>query len=1333
MKPPCKVKRERSIQALHPVGVRKIKPKKTDLKKKVWFNLNKDIISSVKAAHQKNLNKLTSIKHYNTALRSKSQNSMGKANLGPDALRKSFSSLSTSLRPGSSAYLSKKSSDYPVSSYDDSCLADDFFTLSRNVPRKGILKNKSVSHLGSGSLQDSRHLWKRIIDINLKTSENVLAESSQSIISDSMTRLCTHSKSSFKSALNNEAEMGKFDDLTFSVRKLQISHFSLCNVNKNVKKYLLLDPKHQCNDLCHTFYDDANSASKSFAENYLSMGSNLIFSPNPWQNTNNSAETSEEEKSSNQIHNDSENNYQPANTLLILEDNSQPSTSSCKYSKNKKSAFIKSDKSIMNVIPNFNTSRAQCHVTSPFVSVAKSDKKSCINCDKSIPKQCVRCCFPLGLDHCQKSEDVFHQSAIIHCPVVNCDVCFTNQELFNKHIISMKHSPCNPLKTLFNGTLPFSCGFLCPLCGHSFLHMKKRYHYNTAFSFVEDEINPNQTSPIPVPYKIMSELILRCQQVRFTLFCQNCNQYLQSPEQLQFHISSQHIVQSGCEQTITDVFSSFLTDQSCADCHQFIYTDLSQKQLCIHKDCPLQGPVLSIEARSLKEFILRCGITDINVVTENDIDLDLRVVSSTSDTLVLNHFKSDLEVNHSKTLLRHRNRPVTDVLTYSESSSIKKTFKYNMSAMDTTFFPYVKGASKHCLDTDDYFKPKLQLLSKQLNATHDTIVNKLDKPSSMLEHCDSGQNKQKLYNKNLSTRYIAVKEPLGPAISFFKHFKHKTKIGHCKKVIGELCKIHSELHISEINLPFPIPLAILKGNIVFDFQEPSSNESLLGNSKTSESSNVWIDSRFNCNLKRKSNFSEVSGHYKKIKNFEITQHETFKAESFLGKQFPEGGNKISDHDICSDKDDVKYKLNTNKNKSLLSCHLSENRPSHYQLDKDHEINKHNITTKSSKFLLKKVNFSINKNKENGKKIVNRCLVSNSLCVIDSTSTHDSQDEFENCDTFLDKAQSLCNCSHLDNNWQSNCSSNIETKALWSSFNNTDLDGKDVFIHKTSSHLNYNFEHSENRAKQQDLINSKDQYYESKITVNENIRSNSSAFKIKTLSVPSKKKRFRKRQRALRSKHCKARKYKNSLSQNSYYKFHNQQPAYINLDTTQFKPVNNKGIYLHKENVLNNQLTEPCLLLRLDGPLCSASATSTTASTSTNIPQFPNLKRILSPQMNHLILMDRIIFADLENFMLFKFFHGSFSPATYVWGFIGARPGSPFNMEQYFYKYPVYLKLKTSHCVHISTEIGTSKDAADFAMCLAIAKLDDRLPTSVPFFIVSRDTGFQEVKGVHPHI
>ncbi|CAL1547468.1 unnamed protein product, partial [Lymnaea stagnalis] len=280
---------------------------------------------------------------------------------------------------------------------------------------------------------------------------------------------------------------------------------------------------------------------------------------------------------------------------------------------------------------------------------------------------------------------------LYRCPILNCSMHFSNQELLLKHLSTMKHAPCHPMSTLINGTLSNQKpNFLCPLCGSIFLdedkcfdhmlrqnhfrlmspvstlvfscpqclcffqslsktlqHMDDLNHYNTAFSFEGDRENLNRASPIPVPYRLMIELIARCEKVTYVLYCQDCHSVLESPDQLKAHLNKCHMVISKCCKSVADVFSSLITDQACAECHQYIYQGLPATGLCIHTDCPLQGPVLALRARSLKEFFLRCGIADINVATENNLDTSPNTCASVSETCTSNYSGSVNAKAHS--------------------------------------------------------------------------------------------------------------------------------------------------------------------------------------------------------------------------------------------------------------------------------------------------------------------------------------------------------------------------------------------------------------------------------------------------------------------------------------------------------------------------------------------------------------------------------------------------------------------------------------------------------------------------------------------------------------
>ncbi|KAI8778969.1 uncharacterized protein LOC106069403 isoform X2 [Biomphalaria glabrata] len=83
------------------------------------------------------------------------------------------------------------------------------------------------------------------------------------------------------------------------------------------------------------------------------------------------------------------------------------------------------------------------------------------------------------------------------------------------------------------------------------------------------------------------------------------------------------------------------------------------------------------------------------------------------------------------------------------------------------------------------------------------------------------------------------------------------------------------------------------------------------------------------------------------------------------------------------------------------------------------------------------------------------------------------------------------------------------------------------------------------------------------------------------------------------------------------------------------------------------------------------------------------------------------------------FNGKFMDNTFVYGlFVSSSLGDPTEDR-------LYCELNKKKCVHISNDIGTSKNAVGFALALLIPKMDDRVPASVPFFILSASDGLKE--------
>ncbi|XP_050402685.2 E3 SUMO-protein ligase ZNF451 isoform X3 [Patella vulgata] len=103
-------------------------------------------------------------------------------------------------------------------------------------------------------------------------------------------------------------------------------------------------------------------------------------------------------------------------------------------------------------------------------------------------------------------------------------------------------------------------------------------------------------------------------------------------------------------------------------------------------------------------------------------------------------------------------------------------------------------------------------------------------------------------------------------------------------------------------------------------------------------------------------------------------------------------------------------------------------------------------------------------------------------------------------------------------------------------------------------------------------------------------------------------------------------------------------------------------------------------------------------------------------------MHLLIFLDLDNWHgFFKKLPHCLPDKTFVWTFYGGNT---------IWKPPKslpFLKLKKAKCFHLHSQCGKTKDASDFAICFTIGKMDDRLPKSVPFAILSGDRGFCEIE------
>ncbi|KAL4219638.1 hypothetical protein ACF0H5_022210 [Mactra antiquata] len=121
---------------------------------------------------------------------------------------------------------------------------------------------------------------------------------------------------------------------------------------------------------------------------------------------------------------------------------------------------------------------------------------------------------------------------------------------------------------------------------------------------------------------------------------------------------------------------------------------------------------------------------------------------------------------------------------------------------------------------------------------------------------------------------------------------------------------------------------------------------------------------------------------------------------------------------------------------------------------------------------------------------------------------------------------------------------------------------------------------------------------------------------------------------------------------------------------------------------------------------------TNRSKSPDLISTDNLKR-----------MTNIIFLDLDNWPgFFTKLPRSLPDLTFIWGFFGGKnawhePG----------KCLVFRTMKQNGFFYLNDQCGRTKDAADFAIVLAVGKMDERLPSNIAFTILSGDKGFMEVE------
>ncbi|XP_062981100.1 E3 SUMO-protein ligase ZNF451 [Elgaria multicarinata webbii] len=112
-----------------------------------------------------------------------------------------------------------------------------------------------------------------------------------------------------------------------------------------------------------------------------------------------------------------------------------------------------------------------------------------------------------------------------------------------------------------------------------------------------------------------------------------------------------------------------------------------------------------------------------------------------------------------------------------------------------------------------------------------------------------------------------------------------------------------------------------------------------------------------------------------------------------------------------------------------------------------------------------------------------------------------------------------------------------------------------------------------------------------------------------------------------------------------------------------------------------------------------------------------------PDLDYLCTMTHIIMMDLDNWG--SFFHqlpATLNQGTFIWGFQGGHNNwkPPVNCKIFNY-------LNKIGCFFLHPRCGTRREAADFAICVHVGRLDEHLPKHIPFTILSGDKSFIELE------
>ncbi|XP_070789028.1 E3 SUMO-protein ligase ZNF451 isoform X1 [Pituophis catenifer annectens] len=112
-----------------------------------------------------------------------------------------------------------------------------------------------------------------------------------------------------------------------------------------------------------------------------------------------------------------------------------------------------------------------------------------------------------------------------------------------------------------------------------------------------------------------------------------------------------------------------------------------------------------------------------------------------------------------------------------------------------------------------------------------------------------------------------------------------------------------------------------------------------------------------------------------------------------------------------------------------------------------------------------------------------------------------------------------------------------------------------------------------------------------------------------------------------------------------------------------------------------------------------------------------------PDLDYLCTMTHVVMMDLDNWgSFFDQLPATLNQGTFVWGFQGGHSHwkPPVNCKAFNY-------LNKIGCFFLHPRCGRRREAADFAICVHVGRLDEHLPKHIPFSILSGDKSFLELE------